>query len=196
MNRKHYGFSEVDLSVPTLEKELRRVDNRINFERKLTSTFFIIVVLIAVAVIISVTLFPVLRIFGSSMEPTLKEGDIVISQKTGKVSPGDLIAFYYGNKVLIKRCIAVGGDTVTLNEDGEVFVNGKKLSESYVKNVSKGELDIDLPYLVPSDRIFVMGDDRENSIDSRNAQIGCVAGEQIIGKIKVKVWPLNNFRIF
>ena len=195
MSRTRYSFSEVDLTAESLENELTRIDRKARFKNKLRSTAFTLVVFAAVAVIISVTLFPVLRIFGSSMEATLQEGDIVIAQKTEKIEIGDLVAFYFGNKVLVKRCIAKSGDVVFINNDGEVFINEKQMTEPYVSVLSKGELDIDLPYRVPSDRIFVMGDDRENSIDSRNTQIGCVAEEQVIGKIRMRIWPMNRICI-
>ena len=127
------------------------------------------------------------------MDPTLSEGDIVISVKSSSFETGEVVAFYYNNKILVKRVIAHPGDWVDINEDGIVFVNDQKLSEPYVSEFSLGDCDIELPYQVPESRLFVMGDHRDVSVDSRNTSVGCVAEEQIVGKIVFKVWPLSGF---
>ena len=147
----------------------------------------------AIAVLIAVLFLPVLRIYGSSMNPTLDEGDIVVSLKGSNFKTGDIIAFYYNNKILVKRVIANTGDWVDIDDDGNVYVNNVKLDEPYITDKAFGDTDIKLPYQVPDKRIFVMGDNRSVSVDSRNTSVGCVADEQIVGKIVFCVWPFENF---
>ena len=127
------------------------------------------------------------------MSPTLKEGDIVVSLKTGEFSTGDVVAFYYNNKILVKRVIASPGDWVDLDEDGTVYVNRERIDEPYLTEKAYGETNIELPFQVPESKIFVMGDNRAVSVDSRNTAVGCVAEEQVVGKIVFRVWPLGEF---
>lgn len=141
----------------------------------------------------AVLLLPVLRIYGTSMSPTLDESDIVLSIKGGKFETGDVIAFYYNNKILVKRVIAQEGDWVDIDQNGVVFVNGEAIDEPYVKERSFGECDIELPYQVPEGRVFIMGDHRDVSIDSRSTTIGCIAEEQVVGKIIFRIWPFDAF---
>ena len=136
---------------------------------------------------------PVLQIYGSSMSPTLSEGEIVVSVKGGDFEAGDLVCFYIGNKLLVKRVIASPGDMVDIHEDGTVFVNGKELDEPYVTEKAFGECDLEFPYQVPESRFFMLGDHRATSVDSRNSTVGCIAKEQIVGKIVFCVWPFTNF---
>ena len=136
---------------------------------------------------------PVLRIYGSSMVPTLQDGQIVVTVKTTNFKPGDIVAFYHGNKLLVKRYIAGPSDWVNIDESGNVSVNGAELDEPYLKEKAYGETDIKLPYQVPDKRYFLMGDNRDVSIDSRNTAVGCVAQDQIVGKVVFRVWPLNVF---
>lgn len=146
------------------------------------------------AVLVATLWLPVLQIYGSSMTPTLEEGDIVVSIKSKTYETGDIVAFYYNNKILIKRVIAGSGDWVDLDEDGTVYVNGEKLDEPYVKDKAFGECDLELPYQVPESRIFVMGDHRSVSVDSRSKAVGCVAEEQIVGKLVCRIWPLTGLQ--
>ena len=146
------------------------------------------------AVLVATLWLPVLQIYGSSMSPTLEEGDIVVSIKSKNYETGDIVAFYYNNKILIKRVIASSGDWVDLDEDGTVYVNGEKLDEPYVKDKAFGECDLELPYQVPESRIFVMGDHRSVSVDSRSKAVGCVAEEQIVGKLVCRIWPLTGLQ--
>lgn len=146
------------------------------------------------AVLVATLWLPVLQIYGSSMTPTLEEGDIVVSIKSKTYETGDIVAFYYNNKILIKRVIAGSGDWVDLDEDGTVYVNGEKLDEPYVKDKAFGECDLELPYQVPESRIFVMGDHRSVSVDSRSKAVGCVAEEQIVGKLVFRIWPLTGLQ--
>ena len=136
---------------------------------------------------------PVLQIYGNSMVPTLEDGQIVISVKTGNFQSGDIVAFYHGNKLLIKRFIAGSSDWVNIDEDGNVFVNDEKLDEPYLTEKAFGNTNIELPYQVPDQRFFLMGDNRDVSIDSRNTAVGCVAADQIVGKVVFRIWPLNEF---
>ena len=183
-------------STEVLEAELKRVNEKRNFHSTLRSTIYTLVTVAAVAVLVAVLLLPVLRIYGSSMNPTLTEGDIVLSVKQGEFKEGDIIAFYYNNKILVKRVIAGPGDWVDISEDGTVYVNNVELDEPYLKEEKAfGDCNIKLPYQVPDSRIFVMGDNRSVSVDSRNTSVGCVAEEQIVGKIVFHVWPLERFGI-
>jgi len=134
----------------------------------------------------------VLRIYGTSMTPTLSEGNIVLSLKGSSFKTGDVIALYYNNKILVKRVIANSGDWVDIDQEGNVFVNGQLLDEPYLTEKAFGECDIKLPYQVPESRVFVMGDHRSTSVDSRSTAIGCVSEEQIVGKIVFRVWPINE----
>ena len=163
------------------------------FRMTIRSTFLSLVVVAAVAVLVAVLLLPILRIYGKSMNGTLDSGDIVISVKSSGFETGDVIAFYYNNKVLVKRVIAQSGDWVDIDNDGNVYVNNVLIDEPYVSEKHLGDCNITLPYQVPESRIFVMGDHREVSIDSRNTAVGCVADEQIVGKIVFAIWPLNRF---
>ena len=181
---------------PTLEQltaELERENYKRRFGRVLRSTLFTLVVVAAVAVLVATIWMPVLQIYGSSMTPTLNEGEIVVSVKGSAFEPGDLVAFYFGNKILVKRCIAGPGQWVDINENGDVFVDGKLLDEPYLTEKALGECDQSFPYQVPESRYFCMGDHRATSVDSRHSAVGCVAEEQIVGKIVFRVWPLSGF---
>ena len=151
-----------------------------------------LIVVAAVAVLISTLVLPVLQVSGESMEPTLSDGDIIVLVKTNRYETGDLIGFYYQNKLLLKRVIASAGDYVDIDDNGVVSVNGVALDEPYVSELSKGTCDISMPYQVPDGRIFVMGDHREVSIDSRTKAVGCIEKEQIVGRVFFRIWPLSG----
>ena len=176
-----------------LSRELKRVRYNSGFNGMLRSTVGILITVAAIAVLIAVLLLPVLQIYGTSMSPTMNEGDIMVSVKGTKFETGEVVAFYYNNKILVKRVIANAGEWVNIDQDGNVFVNNKMLDEPYIAQKAFGETNIELPYQVPEGKIFVMGDNRSVSIDSRNTSIGCVADEQIVGKIVYRVWPLTGF---
>jgi len=180
------------LTTEQIERELRREQYRRDYRQVLKNTVGGLITVAAAAVLVAVLLLPVLRIFGKSMSPTLREGDIVLSLKTGEFSTGDVVAFYYNNKILVKRVIASSGDWVDLDEDGTVYVNREKIDEPYLTELAYGETNIELPFQVPESKIFVMGDNRAVSVDSRNTAVGCVAEEQVVGKIVFRVWPLNE----
>lgn len=185
-----------ETSLPTAEQldmERRRLRYKRRYNRTLRSTVAILIVVAALAVLAATLWMPVLRVYGSSMAPTLHNGEILISVKTKDFSFGDIIAFYHGNKLLIKRYIAGSADYVNIDEDGAVSVNGTLLDEPYLAEKAYGEADIEFPYQVPDQRYFVMGDNRSVSIDSRSSIVGCIAGDQIVGKVVFRVWPLSAF---
>ena len=180
-------------STDTIRQELDRYTYRRNFMRTLRNTIFTLVVVAATTILVAVLLMPILRIYGTSMNGTVNNGDLVVSIKRADFKTGDVIAFYYNNNILVKRVIAKSGDWVDIDEEGNVYVNQKLLNEPYLSSKALGETNIELPYQVPEDRIFVMGDNREVSVDSRNTAVGCVTGEQIVGKVIFRVWPFAGF---
>ena len=194
MSKAGRTIRAVDLpGTAELEEELKRVRYRKNYAGVFRSTVYTLITVSAIAVLVAVLLLPVLRIYGTSMSPTLTEGNIVVSLKGSRFETGDVIAFYYNNKVLVKRVIANTGDWVDIDKEGNVYVNNELINEPYLTDKAFGECNIDLPYQVPESRIFVMGDNRSVSVDSRNTAVGCVAEEQIVGKIVFCVWPFSQF---
>lgn len=183
-------------SIEALETEIKRVKYRNRYRTVLKSTIYTLITVAAVAVLVATLWLPVLQIYGSSMTPTLQDGEIVFSVKTSDMEQGDIIAFYYNNKILVKRVIAGPGDWVNIDEDGTVYVNDVKLDEPYLAEKAFGDADIELPYQVPDGKIFVMGDHRATSVDSRHTAVGCVAQEQIVGKIIFRIWPLERMGRF
>lgn len=192
-DKKKEKEKEVDLpTVAQVEAELEKELSKKEHNRVLRTTVFALLVAAAAAVIVAVLVFPVLRMNGTSMTNTLMDGDIVVTMNTSDFSRGDVIAFYYNNTLLVKRVIATTGDWVDIDKEGNVFVNGEELEEPYVTDKALGECNITLPYQVPDERIFVMGDHRETSIDSRNTAVGCVNKDLIVGKLLFRVWPLSG----
>ena len=192
MKRKQRKSVELP-SLEQIENERKRLRYRSRYGRTLKSTIAILMVVAAAAVLVATLWMPVLRIYGSSMVPTLSDGQIVVSVKTTDFRPGDIAAFYHGNKLLIKRYIAGPSEWVNIDEDGTVYINGVELDEPYLTEKAFGETNITLPYQVPDKRYFLMGDNRDVSIDSRNTAVGCVAADQIVGKVVFRIWPLREF---
>ena len=180
-------------SLEELKEELKRERYKYRFANVLKSTICTLVVVAAFAILVATLWMPVLQIYGSSMAPTLEEGQIVVSLKGSDFEQGDLVAFYIGNKLLVKRVIAGPADVVDITQDGTVSVNGQILEEPYVMDKALGECDLEFPYQVPDSRYFLMGDHRSTSVDSRSTTVGCVAMEQIVGKIALCVGPFENF---
>ncbi|MDO4345716.1 MAG: signal peptidase I [Eubacteriales bacterium] len=179
-------------STKQLEAELKRVKYQSRYHCVLRSTIYTLIVVAAIAILVATLWLPVLQIYGNSMNPTLQDGEIIFSVKTSEFESGDIIAFYYNNKILVKRVICGPGDWINIDEDGTVYVNEVRLDESYLVEKALGDCNIELPFQVPDGRYFVMGDHRSTSVDSRNTAVGCVAGEQIVGRIIFRVWPLNR----
>lgn len=180
-------------SLSQLEAELSREKYRSRYNKVLRSTIYALVVVAAAAVLVATLWMPVLQIYGSSMTPALEDGQIVLSVKDPTLETGDVVAFYYNNKVLVKRVIGTEGDWVTIEKNGDVIVNGQILEEPYLAEKAYGDVTIDLPCQVQEKTMFVMGDHRSVSVDSRNRAVGCVDEDQIVGKIVFCVWPLRSF---
>ena len=190
-----------DQVMPTsqqLEQELSRAKYRKRYRNVLRSTIYTLITVSAIAVLVATLLLPVLQVYGSSMTPTLTDRDIVVTVKSSEFKSGDVVAFYYNNKILVKRVIAQAGEWVDITPEGDVYVGKTKesmelLDEPYLMEKALGDCNIELPYQVPESRVFVMGDHRSISVDSRNTAVGCVAEEQIVGKLIFRVWPFDSF---
>lgn len=183
---------KITLTSDLVAKELQKEKNKSSFKRGLQSTVGILIVVAAVVVLIAVFLCPVLQISGDSMTETLNDGDIVVALNGKQFETGDVIAFYYGNDILLKRVIASAGQWVDMDAEGNVYVDNELLDEPYVTGRSLGECSIQFPYQVPDGRMFVLGDHRTVSVDSRNQAVGCVEGDSVIGKVMFRVWPLSD----
>lgn len=179
-------------SIELLEAEIRRTRHNQRYKTVLRSTIYALITVAAVAVLVATLWLPVMQTYGNSMAPTLNNGEIIFSVKTKDLEQGDIVAFYYNNKVLVKRVIAGPGEWVNIDEDGTVYVNDRLLEEPYLTEKSLGDADIDLPYQVPDGKYFVMGDHRATSADSRHTAVGCVGIDQIVGKIIFRIWPLEQ----
>lgn len=187
---------EKKVSVPSLKEiqsERKRIRRGTYYRQALRGTVSVLLVVAAVAVLITTLFLPILQVSGDSMSPTLEHNDIVVLLKTKKFDRGDLIGFYYQGKILLKRVIALPGDEVAIDADGNVYVNGELLEESYVTDKGLGDCDLEFPYEVPGTSYFVLGDRRSNSVDSRNSAIGAVSRDDIIGRVFISVWPISDF---
>lgn len=184
-----------NITLPTtseIEELYKKAKYRKLFSEKIRSTVFMLIVVAAFAILVAMLYLPTLRIYGKSMKGTLESGDIVLAVKSNRFKTGDIVAFYYNNNILVKRVIAESGDWVNITKDGTVYVNDKKINEPYIENKAYGETNIKFPYQVPENRIFVLGDNRKVSIDSRNTSVGAVSDEQLVGKLIFRIWPLSD----
>ncbi len=187
-----------NITLPTtseIEELYKKAKYRKLFSEKIRSTVFMLIVVAAFAILVAMLYLPTLRIYGKSMKGTLESGDIVLAVKSNRFKTGDVVAFYYNNNILVKRVIAESGDWVNITKDGTVYVNDKKINEPYIENKAYGETNIKFPYQVPENRIFVLGDNRKVSIDSRNTSVGAVSDEQLVGKLIFRIWPLSDIGI-
>ena len=184
------------VSVPSLseiQSERKRIRRGTYYRQALRGTISVLLVVAAVAVLITTLFLPILQISGDSMSPTLEHDEIVVLLKTKKFERGDLIGFYYQGKILLKRVIALPEDEVAIDADGNVYVNGELLEEPYVTEKGLGDCDLEFPYKVPGTSYFVLGDRRSNSVDSRNSVVGAISRDDIIGKVFIRVWPFQRF---
>nr|WP_050796814.1 signal peptidase I [Streptococcus suis] len=193
-NKDYVTISDLP-SISIMSEELDKIRYKERYLEILKNTIFTLVTVAALAVLIAMLWLPVLHVYASSMSPTLEAGDTVATVKTNTLSTGDMVAFYYNNKVLVKRVVATSGQWVNIDEQGNVYVNGKTLDESYVKDKVYGQTDIKLPYQVPEGQYFVMGDHRSVSIDSRNTAIGSIGEEQLVGKLTFRIWPFHKMGV-
>ena len=193
-SRRNAGKKRIELpETDRISEAYEKISRSIRVRKSVLSTVNILIVVAAAAVIVAMLLLPVLRIYGDSMNNTLKNGELVVSVKGASFETGDIVAFYYNNNILVKRVIANPGQWVDMDKDGNVYVNSKKIDEPYLEEKAYGDPDIEFPYQVPDDRVFVLGDNRAVSVDSRNTSVGCVSSEQIVGKIVLRIWPLTKF---
>ena len=194
---KHDKRQEVALPTKAqVETEQKRYRRKKAYNKALRGTIYVLTIVAAVSVLIATLVLPVLQIEGTSMEPTLSSGDVVLLTKTSNFKRGDLCGFTWNNKLLIKRVIGLPGDMIEIDTDGNIYLNGEKMEEPYAEQKALGECDLEFPFQVPPEQYFVVGDMRENSIDSRNSLIGCIPKDQIVGKVFFRIWPLNKISFF
>ena len=180
-------------SLPEIQRERKRIRRKDYYRQSLRGTISVLVVVAAIAVLVATLFLPILQISGDSMSPTLEHDEIVILVKTKEFNRGDLIGFYYQGKILLKRVIALPDEEVAIDAEGNVYVNGEVLEEPYVTDKGLGNCDLEFPYKVPGTGYFVLGDQRSNSVDSRNSVIGAISQDDIIGKVFIRVWPFSRF---
>ena len=182
-------------SLPEIQRERKRIRRKDYYRQSLRSTISVLVVVAAIAVLVATLFLPILQISGDSMSPTLEHDEIVILVKTKEFDRGDLIGFYYQGKILLKRVIALPDEEVAIDAEGNVYVNGEMLEEPYVTDKGLGDCDLEFPYKVPGTGYFVLGDQRSNSVDSRNSVIGAISQDDIIGKVFIRVWPFSRLGV-
>ncbi len=187
-----------DVKIPPIEflrEELVREEARYSFRKTLWNIAVLLTAAAAVTALVTTRLFVLIQINGSSMAPTLVNGEIIFLRQTKKVETGDMIGFYYGGRILLKRVIGSGGDQIEIDSEGNVYVNGGMIDEPYLAEKSPGKCDLEFPCEVPEGMVFVLGDNRAISIDSRIRSIGCVEENQIVGKTAFRVWPPDRMGV-
>lgn len=192
MKKAERKFRLEDLTVESINEEISREKYKRSYTRMLRNTLGVLIIIIAICAIVATILMPVLEVTDSSMEPVISDKDVLVSVKNLNLKRGDIIAFYHGNKILIKRVIALSGDYINIDEEGNVYVNGEKLEEDYVSELKRGDTTLEFPYQVSDNRVFVLSDDRSNLFDSRSTDIGDIKKDDIIGKVVLRVWPIKS----
>lgn len=190
-NKKYTNYDLPDTA--NIKKAYDKAVYRNKLGRSVKWIINILVILVVLAVVASFLFMPVVKIYGDSMNDALDSGDIVLTTKDASIETGDIIAFNYNNNILVKRVIGVSDEWIKIDDEGNVSVDQNELKEPYVKWKSLGNSDIKYPYHVPENKFFVMGDNREGSMDSRNSSVGCISSEQIVGKVIFRVWPFEKF---
>lgn len=152
------------------------------------------------AFVVFCLLFRVIGVEGTSMMPTLHDGDwVAVSGLSVNIEKGDIVIItqpWERNVPIVKRVIAKGGDTVDIDFMlGEVYVNGIKLDEPYIDEPTTLRYDVEFPLVVPEGKVFVMGDNRGDSLDSRSSKIGCIDERYILGKVMIRIYPTDNWKI-
>lgn len=178
--------------IALIREELAREEAKHAFRKTLWNISAALIVAAAITALMATRLFILIRVNGNSMNPTLSDSEIIILRQTKEIERGDVIGFYYGGRVLLKRVIGREGDEIEIDGEGNVFVNGEKLKEDYLAEQSLGKCELDFPYRVPEGMTFVLGDNRAISIDSRIRTIGCVEEEQIVGRAVFRAWPAKR----
>lgn len=192
INQEKKKISYKDISISSLENEIHRENYKHSFSNLLRSTIYILIIILALSCISATLFMPVIEITDTSMKPLLNDNEIVLTSKIGKIKGGDIITFYHGNKILVKRVIAIQGDFVNIDENGFVYVNGNKIEEKYIKEFRKGESDIKYPLQVSDNNYFVLSDERDVITDSRSEDIGLIKNENVIGKVIFRIWPFKK----
>lgn len=194
MDNKKQEIPEIP-PIDLLRMELAREESRHGFRRTLLGVAGVLVVVAAIAAVVATRMLVLIQINGNSMEPTMKEGEVVLINQTKEIETGDVIGFYFGGRILLKRVIGNAGDQIDIDKEGNVFVNGEEIDEPYLAEKSLGKCELEFPYQVPKGMVFVLGDNRSISIDSRIKAIGCVQEDQIVGKVIFRAWPLGRMGI-
>ena len=161
---------------------------------------FLILLLTVLVLAIGASVYMVMQygyvVYGTSMAPSLVEGDLVLAIPKSLPVTGDLVSFNNGDRVLIKRAIGCPGDEISVSEDGRVTLNGIELNESYALFTEGDAGDVSYPLTVPEHFYFVMGDNRANSVDSRYSVLGMVSEQDINGRIFLRLWPMRRLQVF
>lgn len=198
MGNENQEKQENKIKIPPVEllkAELERVESKRDFRKALRGVAGVLLVAAAMAALLVTRFFMLLEVNGSSMMPTMRNGEIVFLYQTKTVEAGDVIGFYYGGEILLKRVIGCAGDYIEIDQEGNVYVNGELLDEPYVTEKNLGKCNQEFPYEVPENMVFVLGDNRTESVDSRVRAIGCVERSQIVGKVVWRIWPLDRIEV-